>query len=152
TAPKLNQAVHSVPGGFSHSKRGMAMNRIALCTVPALLVLATGFTPQFAWAQQRPNQQIVAPPNPPAVSPYLNLLRRGGGPVQNYFNLTQPQIQFYNDISGLQQQTQVLGTGLATNNQMIISTGLMVTGGIGGAGGTNMIITGYPSNFMNYST
>ncbi len=32
--------------------------------------------------------------NRPAYSPYLNLLRRNTGPVQNYYGLVRPQLQF----------------------------------------------------------
>lgn len=131
------------------------MKRTILYSVQTILVMAIWSTPQFANAQLRPNQRVAAPVNPPAVSPYLNLLRTNGqnsngfnnygnNVANNYFNLVQPQIQFNNDIAGLQQQTQVLGTGLATTNQLI-STGLGVTGNTG-------LTTGAPSMFMNYST
>ena len=42
------------------------------------------------------------PGNTPTFSPYLNLLREGGGVGQNYFGLVRPQVDFA-------QQNQMLG-------------------------------------------
>src|SRR5262245_33245992 len=39
----------------------------------------------------------------PTVSPYLNLLRRGGSPALNYYTLVRPQNQFYQSLQQLQQ-------------------------------------------------
>jgi hypothetical protein len=63
----------------------------------AALFAACLFAPGKADAQYRPN--------PPRVSPYLNLLRGGATPGLNYVNLVQPDIQTRNSIQQLQTQT-----------------------------------------------
>jgi hypothetical protein len=84
-----------------------------LCAT-AILALADGALAQGF-------QQM--PPQPPAVSPYLNLLRGGASRASNYYNLTVPQVQqqYYNEqfyqqgmqqgalIEGLEQQSQAGG-------------------------------------------
>ena len=45
------------------------------------------------------------PGNTPTFSPYINLLREGGGVGQNYFGLVRPQVEFA-------QQNQMLGQGI----------------------------------------
>jgi hypothetical protein len=69
--------------------------RIAVAALFAGCLLAPG----QAYAQYRPN--------PPRVSPYLNLLRGGATPGFNYVSLVQPDIQNRNSVQQL--QTQALG-------------------------------------------
>jgi hypothetical protein len=60
--------------------------------------------------------------NQPAVSPYINILRGGAPAGVNYYNLVQPQLQFYSAINQLQSQQQQQGP-TSFNSQ-----GLLVTG------------------------
>jgi hypothetical protein len=69
--------------------------------------------------------------NQPPVSPYLNILRGGAPPGVNYYNLVQPQLQFYSAINQLQAQQQ---------QQAISSTNA-----------SGALITGHPIQFSNYS-
>ncbi len=96
-----------------------------------LLACATG----GAGAQGPVTRPLVVQPYRPAVSPYLNLLRRGQDPALNYYNLVRPQVEFGNSIQQLQQQ--------ATQNQQNI-TGLQQQqqGGIAP--------TGHPIQFLNH--
>jgi hypothetical protein len=75
---------------------------------------------------------------PPQNNAYLNLLRGGATPGQNYFSLTQPQINYAGGINTLQQQTLV--------NQQLI-TGLQ---GAGGMGSTGPVTTGQQFGFLNH--
>jgi hypothetical protein len=76
------------------------MKKICLpaCALGVLVSMAGG----TAWAQI-PNYQL--PSSRPAVSPWLNLLRPGSNPANNYYNLVQPQFEFGAGINNLQQQT-----------------------------------------------
>jgi hypothetical protein len=49
----------------------------------------------IGWAQGYGRKREVHPytTSPPVVSPYLNLLRPGGTPFENYFLHTQPQLR-----------------------------------------------------------
>ena len=78
--------------------------------------------------------QPSGPYTQPYVSPYLNLLRGGATPGQNFYTLTRPQLGFYSGIGNLQQQTQL--------NQQLI-TGL-------GAANTTALITGQPFGFQTH--
>jgi hypothetical protein len=71
---------------------------------------------------------------PPAISPYLNLLRTGADPAINYYGIVRPQNDFRNSIQGLQQQVGTL------NNQTTAS-----------AQGTELPFTGHQVQFMNWS-
>jgi len=85
-----------------------------------------------ASAQFQPNQP---PPRRPAFSPYLNLVRPGGGPTLNYFGLVRPELEFRQNIGGLQQQTNSLTE--AANNPNTVDQGIRPTGN--------------SASFMNYS-
>ena len=88
------------------------MRRSWKTTLAAALVWG-GLAP-FAAAQigsyQPPIQQQ------PAVSPYLNINRFGQPPGLNYYNLVRPQLQTQQQISNLQQQQQLLASGLGSAN------------------------------------
>ena len=98
----------------------------------------------LAWAAARcPAQAPPVPPAPapaplqrPTVSPYLNLLRQGGSPALNYYNLVRPQTQLYSSVQGLQQQVGV-------NRQDI--TGVQQT-----LGQPVLPPTGHPVGFLNH--
>jgi hypothetical protein len=76
------------------------MKRLWLSSLGVLLSLAAG----SASAQFGPQYQL--PSTRPAISPWLNLLRPGASPANNYFNLVQPQQEFGSNIYQLQGQTQ----------------------------------------------
>ncbi|MEX2139938.1 MAG: hypothetical protein WD894_11795 [Pirellulales bacterium] len=64
--------------------------RIKTATSPVLLVAVVLFPAFCAYGQGRAPRYA---PSRPAVSPYLNLLRRDTGPVPNYHTLVRPQLQ-----------------------------------------------------------
>jgi hypothetical protein len=70
----------------------------------------------------------------PAFSPYLNLLRPGGSPVQNYYGLVRPEVQFRQSIQGLQ--------GVVTANQQALAEAR--------ADASGLPATGHPVQFLNY--
>jgi hypothetical protein len=103
--------------------------------LPLRLVAALAFVVALAecgWAQypyQPPTQR-------PAVSPYLNLLRRGNSTAFNYYTLVRPQVQQLSvnaqqnaAISQLNSQVQSQSTG----------------------GGVPQQATGHATSFLNYS-
>lgn len=65
------------------------------------------------------------PANPPTVSPYLNLLRRGSSPGVNYYGLVKPDLEFRNAYRGLQQQLNLQQNAPQQTDQQ---TGLPYTG------------------------
>ena len=75
------------------------------------------------------------PGNTPTFSPYINLLREGGGVGQNYFGLVRPQVDFA-------QQNQMLGQGINA-----IQANQMQPGRMGGFGYTQLGATGHPVMF-----
>jgi hypothetical protein len=104
-----------------------------------LVLCGLGLFASTADAQPR-----VSPPNRPAVSPYLNLLRPGNSPGVNYYGLVRPQMEFRNNIQNLQQQvaenqSSIMGlnnavlptTGHATS---FLNTGGYFPGGVGAGG------------------
>jgi hypothetical protein len=101
---------------------------------PALLALAAMFAPGVARAQVPSYGRPLPGYTSPAVSPYLNLLRRGSDPAINYYGIVRPQIDFRSSIAGLQQQ--VIGLDTTVDQQ-----------GQAAALGP----TGHPVTFMNYS-
>ncbi len=76
------------------------------------------------------------PGNTPTFSPYINLLREGGGVGQNYFGLVRPQVEFA-------QQNQMLGQGINALQANQMQPGRMV----GGYGYTQLGATGHPVMF-----
>jgi hypothetical protein len=70
---------------------------------------------------------------PPAYSPYLNMLRSGGTPGQNYYGLVQPQLQNGLALQGL--------AGDISQNQQALGTL-----GVGGS----LSATGHSTQFMNF--
>ncbi len=85
-------------------------------------------------AQTPFGQQQFGRVNQPVYSPYLNLLRSGSSPVNNYYGLVRPQIDFNQSIQNLQ--------GQVTSNQQAISSA---------TGGQFPLFTGHPVYFMNTS-
>ncbi len=66
---------------------------------------------------QYPTGDRAANPNAgPAVSPYLNLLRRGSSAGVNYYGLVRPDLEFRSAFRGIQQQidSQRLDQGIDT--------------------------------------
>jgi hypothetical protein len=57
-----------------------------------------------ASAQPRGTRANYTPP--PAVSPYLNLVRRGTSPAINYYGIVRPELEFRNNIGILRNQVQ----------------------------------------------
>ena len=79
---------------------------------------------------------LNGPGNTPTFSPYINLLREGGGVGQNYFGLVRPQVDFA-------QQNQMLGQGINALQANQMPPGRMV----GGYGYTQLGATGHPVMF-----
>ena len=79
---------------------------------------------------------LNGPGNTPTFSPYINLLREGGGVGQNYFGLVRPQVDFA-------QQNQMLGQGINALQANQMQPGRMV----GGYGYTQIGATGHPVMF-----
>lgn len=97
-----------------------------------------------AVTQSSPAQGPPAPPvfpmNRPVISPYLNLLRQGSSPANNYFNLVRPQIDFNNSINQLQRQTAANRSAIAGIEQ---STNQF---------GDSMRPTGFVPQFLNQNS
>jgi hypothetical protein len=108
----------------------MAMKRYVFSSLLAVLLLAAWLSPQLVQAQQPGG----ARPLQPAVSPYLNLLRQGSSPANNFYNLVLPQIDNANSIYGLQQQL---------NGVTAQGTPGVIGGNIG------PLTTGHPTMFLN---
>jgi len=56
-------------------------------------------TEGLAQGPLRPGIQVT---NQPAFSPYLNLLQPSGSTALNYYGLVRPQVEFRNNIAGLE--------------------------------------------------
>jgi hypothetical protein len=80
----------------------MAMSKRFVTCVIALTSVAALETSRAA--AQAPGVPPQMQPLRPPISPYLNLLRLGGGPALNYYNLVRPQQQLFAGINNLQQQ------------------------------------------------
>jgi hypothetical protein len=78
----------------------------------------------------------ISPITSPVYSPYLNLLRPGGTPTQNYFGLVQPEFQLRNAAGALQQQQ--FQSDLSLNNLAY-----------GVNGGFVPLVTGHDPTFLN---
>jgi hypothetical protein len=85
-------------------------------------------------AQTPFGQQQFGRVNQPVYSPYLNLLRSGSSPVNNYYGLVRPQIDFNQSIQNLQ--------GQVTSNQQAINSA---------TGSQLPFLTGHPVYFLNTS-
>jgi hypothetical protein len=86
----------------------------------AVIVVAAGTA--------RAQTQGVPPNGRPAVSPYLNLNRRGASPGINYYNLVRPQTDFFSSIQQLQQQVGANRTAITGIEQGAGQAGLPPTG------------------------
>jgi hypothetical protein len=75
--------------------------------------------------------QVGPVSRPPAVSPYLNLLRPGNSPGYNYYGLVKPQMEFRSGLQDLQQQV--------LNNQ----------GAISDLNNATLPATGHRTSFLN---
>jgi hypothetical protein len=109
------------------------MNRWIINGLLTLVVLV-GFGALEVVAQNLPTQPTGQPPYRPPVSPYINLLRRGGNPAINYYGLVRPQIEFSREIRRLDQD---LATRGQQGRQFDEESGLPTTG--------------HAASFMNYS-
>lgn len=83
--------------------------RSQLKNILAVLALLAAGSGSRAWAQT-----IGGNINQPPVSPYINILRGGAPAAVNYYNLVQPQLQFYSAINQLQNQQQTSYAALST--------------------------------------
>jgi hypothetical protein len=128
------------------------------------LVLSLGLLTSFAAQDALAQFQFQNPVARPAVSPYLNLLRRGQDPGLNYYNLVRPDIEFRQNIGLLQGETSTNRSAISSLDQSfglpLITghrSGFMTQGryfmnnGIGGAGfglggGVNPIRPGVVNN------
>ena len=88
--------------------------------VPLVLLAATAAP---ASAQNLPGGGIA----PPAVSPYLNVVRSGAPYGLNYYNIVQPQLQFQSEITQLQQQANVYQSQQAQRGIAGLDTGHAAT-------------------------
>ena len=76
-------------------------------------------------------------------SPYLNLLRGGGGLTSNYYGIVRPDLQFQANLQAVQRQAQananatveILDVGVSTGVYGSPGTGFMNHGGYFGGGG-----------------
>jgi hypothetical protein len=74
----------------------------------------------------RPGIQVT---NQPAFSPYLNLLQPSGSTALNYYGLVRPQLEFRNNIAGLDnavdinRQSILNGQNTNTNQTSTLTTG-----------------------------
>ena len=93
----------------------------------AALTLATAVAGRGAHAQTL----YGTAPQPP-VSPYINVLRGGAAAGVNYYNIVQPQLQFYSAINQLQAQQQQQQAAIAMSSM-------------------GYETTGHPVQFYNYS-
>jgi hypothetical protein len=87
------------------------MNRIvfllALAAVGILQAVASS-----AAAQGYPSSR-------PALSPWMNLFQRTGGPVDNYHNYVRPQIQLHDTLRQQNARIQQQAAGLQSVNQQL---------------------------------
>jgi hypothetical protein len=102
--------------------RTLMQTLIFAAALLALFVASSG----EAFAQPAyPGPGGYRPNNPPAYSPYLNLLRAGNSAGVNYYGLVRPELEFRGAYQGLQQQfNQQQNAGQTATDQF----GLPVTG------------------------
>ena len=87
------------------------------------------------YAQQPPSSRPLGrPPSGPVVSPYLNLVRRGGSPAINYYGIVRPQQQFYREVQRFEGELSTQRSEIRTLEE---------------ESGTPA--TGHAAHFMNYS-
>ena len=85
-----------------------------------LAVFATG-----SLYAQPPVMRTPGGPLPPPYSPYLNLFRNGNPTYLNYYGLVRPEIDFRNQVYGLQQGVTANAEAISSYDQ---TTGLPLTG------------------------
>ncbi len=95
-----------------------------------LTTLIVSWLATIASAQTPPYQ-------PPRVSPWLDINRRGAGPAQNYYRMTRPAFQAQSAFENLQQFDAY--TQAALDNQQNQQQQASQT------------VTGHSATFMNYS-
>jgi hypothetical protein len=79
----------------------------------------------FIWAGSVLAQVPLSGTRPP-VSPYINLARPGGNPAIDYYGLVRPQLDFRQDVLGLNQQ--IGANEMAINSAASASKTLPPTG------------------------
>ncbi|MCE9531517.1 MAG: hypothetical protein K8T89_10410 [Planctomycetes bacterium] len=98
-----------------------------LTAIGSLLLLASSSFAQGPSFRPGPGGTSGVGPTSPAVSPYLNLNRRGSSVAVNYYGLVRPAIDFQNSLNTLQQQVTDLPTpgtgGLGTDQFSPLLTG-----------------------------
>jgi hypothetical protein len=118
------------------------MNRLPLFVLGLLsTVLAAG--PTFAQPATGGSGYYI-PPRPPVWSPYLNLVRPGGTPTQNYFGLVRPELEFRGGIQA--NDRQLFGT-----QQNLADLQNNVQAGLLSNRSAPLPVTGHPVRFMDIS-
>jgi len=112
------------------------------------VIVETEADAQVPLQQRQQRQRRSSVRDRPAVSPYLNLLRGGSSPTQNYFNLVKPEVEFRSgiqqnsqNINSVQQQTNSLQMQ-QDNTQMFLQQQ---------ARGSRLGATGHTTSFMSHS-
>lgn len=108
-----------------------------LSRLAASLVLVVIFAPCAGAQYSSPIIKKSPPPQRPAISPYVNLLRRNNSPAFNYFTLVRPEIDFRNQ---LQQQGAQLSQLRGQLDTQRAATPQQQQGP-----------TGHATSFLNYS-
>jgi hypothetical protein len=111
-----------------YSREDRRMKRLLPIAIVACAAIA--FSDKQGCAQIPVGGPGGSPQYRPAYSPYLNMLRQGGSPTQNYFGLVRPELSFNDSVFGLQQQ---VGGNQQSINQLQ----------------ANAVTTGHPAIFMN---
>lgn len=92
------------------------MRNLAAASLAALALLIAG-AGSGALAQT-----LSGSINQPPVSPYINILRGGAPAGVNYYNIVQPQLQFYSAINQLQSQQRQQAASMGSSSEFL-STG-----------------------------
>ena len=109
-------------------------------TIVTAVLAWGGLGTPFAAAQFQPGGYQPPIQQQPAVSPYLNINRFGQPPGLNYYNLVRPQIQTQQQLMNLQNQQQLLASGLAGGGAITPLDKPPPTSG-----------TGHPVNYFDWS-
>ena len=111
------------------------------CTLALLVFAGLISAPTEGFAQIRPRPGISLN-SQPTFSPYLNLLRTGNGSFGNsaafnYYGLVRPQLDFQNNIAGLQNDVDLNRQALLNQNNQSNNNQL------------NTFSTGHSAVFLN---
>jgi hypothetical protein len=126
------------------AKQGVPRSKMRIATMSLMIGATVALMPLFAHAQTRSGQYT---PARPTVSPYLNLLRQGAGPVTNYYTQVRPQQQ-QQAINQQQQAINLQQQSLMQTQQQGLRT---VQEGLLQVREPQVNPTGTGGGFMNYS-